>query len=342
MKPSRIKKHRISLVLIMLLLFPVFILAQEKMSVNVKNVARAETDLAIKKLYETSGGFGRLFHYRTPTPIKDQPVIRMNRDVLYSGMVLDLSQPVTITLPESNGRYQSLQIINQDHYTYAETKPGTYTLTQEKVGSRFAYVSIRTFIDANNPDDIKEANALQDAIKVEGGGDGPLDLPEWDAETLEKARKALNSLAELGVSNKGAFGLPDEVDPVNFLVFSVAGWGGLPNTNTIAYLGTVDQNDGTPYAVTVKDVPVNAFWSVIVYDENGFIPENDMNVYSFNNVTAQPNQDGSITINFGGCQDGRINCIPVSKGWNYAIRLYEPQKEVIDGNWTFPEIRLAN
>jgi hypothetical protein len=86
-----------------------------------------------------------------------------------------------------------------------------------------------------------------------------------------------------------------------------------------------------------KDVPVRAFWSVIVYDADGFIPENELGRYSYNNVTASPNEDGSITIHFGGDQD-QINYLPVAEGWNYAIRMYEPGQEILDGSWTFPNI----
>ena len=312
--------------------------AQELESVNVTNLARAETDIAIQRMYDLTEGYGMFYHLRTPTPIDMQPVIRMNRDALYSSVVFDLSKPATIIMPETNGRYQSLHVINQDHYSYAKTKHGKYELTQKKVGTKYVYIIIRTFIDANDPEDIKIANELQDAIKVEGGGNDPLELPDWNLEDLETARVALNSLAALGASNKGAFGMPDEVDPVNFLIFAAVGWGGLPNANTIASMGAPEKNDGTPYSVTVKDVPINAFWSITVYDEKGFIPENEMKVYSFNNVTAKPNEDASITINFGGCEDGRVNCIPVTEGWNYTVRMYEPQEEVINGTWTFPEI----
>jgi hypothetical protein len=82
---------------------------------------------------------------------------------------------------------------------------------------------------------------------------------------------------------------------------------------------------------------VRTFWSVIIYDANGFIPENDLGVYSYNNVTAKPNADGSITIHFGGDKD-QINYLPITKGWNYAIRMYEPGVEILDGSWTFPKI----
>ena len=100
---------------------------------------------------------------------------------------------------------------------------------------------------------------------MKGGGNDPLDLPNWDLEQLEKARVALNTLASLGLSNEGAFGTPEQVDPVNFLIFAAVGWGGLPNQNTVAFAGTVEKNDGTPYSVTAKNVPVDAFWSVTVY-----------------------------------------------------------------------------
>jgi hypothetical protein len=262
----------------------------------------------------------------------------MNRDTLYSAAAVDLSEPVTVTMPETGGRYQSLQVISQDHYTFAKTKPGRYELTQEQVGTRYAQLTVRTFMDANDPEDIKVANALQDALKLEGGGSGTLDIPDWDIEQLMEARGALNTLAQLGASNVGAFGTKEEVDPIKHLIFTAAGWGGLPNKQTIADLGSVENNDGTPHVLNVpKDVPVRAFWSVIVYDADGFIPENDLGIYSYNNVTAKPNADGSITIHFGGDKD-QINYLPIADGWNYAIRMYEPGEEILDGSWTFPRI----
>ncbi|MCZ6815842.1 MAG: hypothetical protein O7F76_03980, partial [Planctomycetota bacterium] len=69
---------------------------------------------------------------------------------------------------------------------------------------------------------------------------------------------------------------------------------------------------------------------------DGYIDENDRGAYSFNNVTANADKDGAITIHFGGCMDDRINCLPISKGWNYAARMYQPRKEILNGSWTFP------
>ncbi len=74
---------------------------------------------------------------------------------------------------------------------------------------------------------------------------------------------------------------------------SVAGWGGLPQENAFYEMGSVTKNDGTPHTVTVKDAPVGAFWSVTIYNTDGYIEENPMGAYSFNNITATPNDDRS-------------------------------------------------
>ncbi len=311
--------------------------AQGGEPVTLDTFVRAETDVAIKKVYDQIG-FGKLHHVRMPAPLDQQVIIRMNRDTLYSTAALDLSKPATVTLPEADGRYMSLQVINQDHYSFAISEPGSHELTEETVGSRYAYLIIRTFIDADDPKDVEAANGLQDAVTVEGGGSGPLDVPDWNMEQMLTARGALNTLAKLGMDTARAFGTQEETDPVDHLVGTAAGWGGLPQKNAYYELTTVTKNDGTPHAVTAKDVPVDAFWSVTVYNADGFIDENPLGAYSFNNVTAKANDDGSITIHFGGCDDGRVNCLPISKGWNYAVRMYQPRPEILDGSWSFPSI----
>ena len=204
--------------------------------VNISNFVRAETDLAIKKIHDLVG-FGKWFHIRQPVPLDQQEVIRMNRDTLYSGAILDLSVPATVSLPDTGGQYQSLQVIDQDHYSFAKTTPGTYALTEENVGTRFAYLTARTFLD---PNDVAAANALQDGMRIDGGGAGPLEIPDWDVDQLLIARDALNTLAKLGASNEGAFGTRDDVDPIKHLVFAAAGWGGMPLQNTFAELDSVD------------------------------------------------------------------------------------------------------
>jgi hypothetical protein len=309
--------------------------------VTVANFVRAETDHMIRANMKAQGiKIGRLNHSRNFTTPDNQPVIRMNQDTLYSGTLLDLSKPAKITLPEVGGRYMSMQVVNQDHYMFVESKPGTYKLTKDSVGTRFASVIIRTFVDVGDPEDLKKAHAAQDAIKLTGGGDGPFEAPDWNTDDLAVARKALNDFAVLGFDSAYAFGRKEEVRPVDHIIGTAAGWGGLPRSAATYIVAGVEENDGKkPHAVTVKDVPVDAFWSVTVYNADGYLEANDRGVNSYNNLSAKPNEDGSITIHLGGCEDGRMNCIPITPGWNYAIRMYEPRKEILDGTWKFPRIK---
>ncbi len=310
--------------------------------VTLDNIVRAESDTAIRGIVKMFGALGKFAHLREPTPLDNQTIIRMNRDTLYSVAIIDLSEPATVIMPETGGRYMSMHVVNQDHYMYAVAKPGRYALTKEDAGTRYVQVAIRTFVDANDPKDIKAANALQDQIKLTGGGEGPLEMTEWNQDQLNIARQSLNALATLGLDAGRAFGRKGEVDPIHYYVGGISGWGGLPKKNAIYLLDAVEKNDGSPYAVTAKDVPVNAFWSITVYNSDGFMEKNDRDVYSFNNVTATPNKDGAITIHFGNCEDGRVNCLPISQDWNYAVRLYEPGEEIINGTWKFPALKALN
>jgi hypothetical protein len=307
--------------------------------VNVDNFVRAESDHMIRaNMKAFNAKIGQLVHVRKPTTPDNQPVIRMNQDTLYTGLVLDLSRPVEITLPEIGGRYMSMHVISQDHYMFVESEPGTYELTEDSVGTRFAYVIIRSFYNAGDPDDLAKAHAAQDKIAISGGGDGPFDAPNWDMGQLAVARKALNDFAVLGFDTTYAFGRKEETRPIDHLIGAAAGWGGLPRTAALYILSSVEKNDGkTPHAVTVKDVPVDAFWSITVYNANGYLEANDLGVNSYNNFSAKPNEDGSITIHFGG-DPKSVNYLPVTEGWNYAVRMYQPRKEILDGSWTFPSI----
>ena len=321
----------------LLLLAPPLAFAQE---VNVDNFVRAESDTMFRaNLAKYNAGVGDVFQLREPTTPDNQVVIRMNQDTLYTAVLLDLSTPARITLPEIGGRYQSMQVVNQDHYMFVEATPGTYELTEEKVGTRFAHVTIRTFADPKDPDDLRQAHEAQDAIKVEGGGDGPFDAPDWDQEALAVGRKALSDFAAaLGFEASRAFGRKDEIEATSYLIGAAAGWGGLPQSAAMYVIDSVPGNDrDTPYKVTAKDVPVDAFWSVTVYNSDGYLEPNELGRNSYNNVTAEADADGGVTIHFGGCEDGRINCIPITPGWNYAVRMYQPREEIQSGEWTFPE-----
>ncbi|MCX5577505.1 DUF1254 domain-containing protein [Kaistia terrae] len=317
-----------------------------KSLVTTDNFVRAETDNYLATNAKVVGALGKFQHSREPASIDDQTVIRMNRDTLYSFAVFDLAAgPATISLPDSGERYMSMMIVDQDHYipTVAHGKESV-TLTQESLGTRYAFAAIRTLVDPNDPKDVEAVHKLQDAIVVSQADAGKLELPDWDQDSLTDIRNGLLTLAKHQTSFSGAFGTREQVDPIKHLIGTAAGWGGLPDSEANYQSFAPANNDGkTVYTVTLpKDVPVQAFWSVSVYNKQGFFEKNDHNAYSVNNITADKNADGSVTIQFGGC-DGKIaNCLPIVDGWNYTARLYRPEQVILSGEWAFPEVKPVN
>ena len=307
--------------------------------VNVHNFIRAETDLYFNKTVIGDGAFGKLRHRREMASIDKQDVVRMNRDTLYSSGVFDLdAAPVTITLPDAGKRFMSMQVISQDHYT-AEVAygPGIFTYNKDKVGTRYVYVIIRTLANSDDLQDVKAANAVQDAIKVEQASTGTFAVPDWDKASQDKARNALSMLGSLG-GTVNRFGTKQEVQPFDHLIGTAIGWGGNPRSAADYQSFYPPKNDGkTAYRLTLKDVPVDGFWSISVYNDKGYFQKNPLGAYSLNNLTAKPDANDAYTIQFGGCQKAPPNCLPIMKGWNYTMRLYRPRKAILDGSWKLPE-----
>ena len=297
---------------------------------------RAQSD-AMFKSYADDGAFGKFFHIREPTPIDAQKVIRMNRDTLYSIGVFELNEPVTVTKPDTGDRYQSMMVLSQDEYIPTVAyDPGDYELTQDNVGTRYVAALIRTLVDSTDPGDIKAVNEIQDAIEVDQASSGTFEIPNWDQGDLKQLTDALNVVADTMPDTSECFGTKDEVDPIAHLLGAAFGWGGLPAKDATYETVTPEHNDATtPQTITVKDVPVDAFWSVSVYDKDGYYKKNPSGVYVINDRNATKNADGSITIHFGG-DEKQPNHLYISDGWNYTVRLYRPRKEILDGTWTFP------
>lgn len=307
--------------------------------VTVDSFGRAESDLYFSGVVK-EGGFGKFSHRREPAALDHQTVIRLNRDTLYSAAVFDLDAgAVTVTLPDAGQRFMSLLAINEDHYVSSVAYGGASTFSKDKVGTRYVIVAVRTFVDPTNPKDVEQVHALQDAIRVDQpGGPGKFEVPDWDAASQKKVRDALLTLATTMPNFNKAFGSKGEVDPVRHLIATAAGWGGNPDKDASYLNVTPTNNDGsTIYRLDITEVPVDGFWSVSVYNAQGYFEKNPLDAYSLNNVTAKKANDGSIDIQFGGC-DGKVpNCLPTVRGWNYTARLYRPRAEILDGRWKFPD-----
>ncbi|SIT35968.1 conserved exported hypothetical protein [Paraburkholderia piptadeniae] len=307
--------------------------------VTVDNFVRAESDMEFAAVVKLNG-LGRFGHLRELAPLNRQIVVRVNRDTLYSTAVFDLDAgPVTIDLPDAGKRFRSMIVINEDHYAQQVVYDGgKYTLTKDKIGTRYVLLAVRTLVDPADPADLKQAHALQDGIKVEQRGAGQLEVPNWDPVSLKKVRDALRVLGSTVPDARDAFGRKGEVSPIRHLIGTAVLWGGNPDKDAIYLTVTPPKNDGkTSYRLHVRDVPVDGFWSVTVYNASGYIDPNPLNAYTINSVVAKKAADGAVDVQFGGCDGKRDNCLPIEPGWNYTVRLYRPRPEVLNGKWDFPK-----
>ena len=318
-------------------------IATEIVPVTINNYVRAETAAQFDRIVRMSGGINKLERFRQPTPLDRQSVIRMNRDTLYSFGIVDISEGAKLTLPETGGRYNSAMIVNEDGYinnVYYE--PGVYDLTKKEFDTDYVLVAFRTLVDSSDPVDIKAANDLQDQFKIEAMSSKPYTHPAYDQKSYGEIRDLLLSLSKYLPDSAGAFGSVESTQQVPHLLGSAFGWGGLPTTDAFYVPVEPRLPVGTYHINVPKDVPVKAFWSISVYNKDGFFEQNDKGTYNINSQSGTRNADGSMTVNLGGCDDpSRVNCVPLTEGWNYTIRLYRPDASIVSGDWTFPKVQKS-
>ena len=327
-----------SLIVSTLLLFGNSAMAKEASTANttdtipvtLKNYKVAESDFAFGGVIKL-GGVNKFAHL----PVKEfdlskQVVVRMNQDTVYSGAIVDVSKGATLTLPKTDGRYMSAMIVQNDHYVNdVFIGAGTYELKSD-TDSPFVMVSIRTEINLNDPEDVKKVVALQKQLKLDVKGDKVFKQPNYDMDQLVKLRlKLANEGLALGSLNnmQGARG---EVDEHLHLLGTAVGWGLLPDANA-RYIGYVQEGgDGTGcYRTTYKVPPFNdsGFLSITMYDAEGWM-FNKKAILNKNNISF--NKDGSFDANFGECGKDAKNNLPITKGWNFIMRVYEPKLDQLE------------
>lgn len=310
-------------------------------AVNADNFARAESDLMFSRMHADAGGVNRWNHFRVPAPLDRQNIVRLNRDTLYSACIADLSEPVVLTVPDSGDRYLSVMIVNQDHYIPRILhEAGEYRLTQEDLGSQYVLLAVRTLVDPANPEDVAEVNRLQDGLGLTSSVDHEFVLPDYDEASQAATRDALLRLADGLPDFRRGFGKADEVDPVRHLICAAAGWGGLPDYEA-TYLNVVPKLPVGEYQLRMVDPPVDAFWSISLYNAEGYFEPNDLGVNNINSITSVKDPDGGTTVRFGVAPSGEPNYLPIMEGWNFMVRLYQPRAAVLDGSWQLPEVTPA-
>ena len=89
--------------------------------------------------------------------------------------------------------------------------------------------------------------------------------------------------------------------------------------------------------------PVNAFWSITLYDSDGFQVANSLNRFAVSSwMPFRVNADGSLDLYFQNESPGadkEANWLPAPKGpFNLTMRLYAPKSEALTGKWNPPPV----
>lgn len=167
---------------------------------------------------------------------------------------------------------------------------------------------------------------------------GKLELPAWDPISQKKYAMRFLVLSST-IPDFKAFGTKAEVDP--FVIFSAQRRRGRqpgPRMPLTCECRTPVNNDGkTTYRLTVKDVPVDGFWSVSLYNAQGYFEKNAADAYTVNNLTAKKSEDGSIVIQFGNCSTETTQ-LPADRA---RLELYRApvstRAQILNASWKFPE-----
>src|SRR6056297_1026341 len=259
---------------------------------------RAETDFAFADFQKNAGGKVNEFYYITkPTPLDEQPVVRMNKDTLYAAAIVDTEGGATITIPEfPDDRYFSILVLDNDHYcptVFYES--GTHKIPGD---TKYATVIQRIqMLDPSNPEDVALVNELQKQFKVTASSADPFPAPKWDKASM-LALRAKNEMEfqKFDQYEPDWMGPRGKVNEATRHLAAAGAWGLFPEQDAvyINYTGPADASKG--YKTTYQVPENDAFWSITVYGNDGFM-KSENNVVNDRNVTL--NDDGTFTVYFG-------------------------------------------
>lgn len=311
-------------------------------NVTPETYIRAETDFAFAGFQKNARGkINQFFYITKPTPLDEQSVVRMNRDTLYAGSVVDTEGGATVTIPEfPDDRYFSVLVIDNDHYCpVVFYEPGTH-----KVPGDTKYVTLIQRIqlmDPSNPADVALVNELQKKITIQSESADPFPDPKWDMDSMLKLRaeyeKEFQKFAQYEADWMGPRGEVNE----DTRHLAVAGaWGLFPEKDAvyINYTGPSDPSKG--YKATYEVPDNDAFWSITVYGKDGFM-KSDNNIVNDRNVKL--NNDGTFTVHFGSEEvfGDKPNRIDITEGWNFLMRVYRPGESILKREYKLPEVEAV-
>ncbi|WP_335992178.1 DUF1214 domain-containing protein [Pseudoalteromonas sp. CH_XMU1449-3] len=307
--------------------------------VTPENYIRAEDDFSFFDFQLRAGGkINEFFYITEPTPLDQQSVVRMNKDTLYAGAVVDTEGGATVTIPEfPDDRYFSVYVVDNDHYATAVFyESGTHALPNTT-----KYQAVIQRIQLLAPDDSADValvNELQKKIIISTNSNDTFPKPDWDKLSMLKLRadyeKEFQKFAQYEADWMGKKG---EVNEQSRHLAVAGAWGLFPEKDAVYINYTGPADPSKCYSATYEVPDNDAFWSITVYGDDGFMKSTN-NIINDRNVTL--NENGTFTAFFGSeqaCGD-QANRADITQGWNFLMRVYRPGESILDRTYKLPEV----
>ena len=286
----------------------------------------------LKEIEQSKGKVNVVRPVRELTNSDNQDVIRMNRDTLYTRVVLDVKGGASITTKEYAG-FQNINVIDINHSQIASlTGHGTLKIDESMLTEgHYVYVIVRTGLLRNLSKDemMAKAHEAQDNVSVDFKSSIPFTPPiKYDFNTLDEVKYKI--LKEFAINPKKdvvklGLGTTKERDPDAARVVVAIGWGALSGQQAVyaAFSGNKDR-----VSFTIDNKPNSnktGFFSITIYNADGYIATIN---YALNSDDMVQNKDGSYTITLLASgepiKDGEKNIVrtPRGKVWTGVLRSY--------------------
>lgn len=304
-----------------------------------------ETAINFNHYANTLGdGVNKFTHMTSTVTVENQIVVRSNNDTLYSPAVVDTRKGASFTLPDTGNRYISAIIFDEYHYPYGMIhKPGTHEI---KVDTDYALILIRTAFDGSPEDARYVVENIQPKMKISAGSSIPYKMPEDLDEKkpiLDKINRELRAIGSKLANFSSLYHERAEckTNPKaewEGLLATAVAWGIIPATESTFIMDDPGLGTDRCYSATYKVPPYGAFWSITIYDENGFLFSNTNSIVNDHNVVM--NKDGSFTVHYGSAEQcGDVpNRLDTTKGWNIIMRVYQANMKKL-ATYSLPKIK---